>query len=840
MRLKSKFLKMLLLAACAIPTGAWSATVTWTEGGFTFEADDTKSEASVVTTSQSGSVVIPSTATHDGKTYTVTAIKAWFILTNYKTVTSITIPATVRSIATGAFGLSEALTEMKVEAGSNYFVAEDGVLYNKEKTSIVYWPVQKNIGNYVIPSTIKSLSGEAFSHNKTLTSVTIPASVTSIGAGATIYGRSVGAFAECENLASVTFETGFSMSYIPSFCFVWCKTLSIPALPSTIKEINSYAFKDCDKLNIPMPPYLEFVRWAAFEGCDAMTEVIFPSTMKSIGDGAFNACYKITKVVVPENCDVTVIPNYCFRMNDILAEVSLSDKITNIQSSAFAYCPRLTAIDLPTNLVTIGEMAFLENKLLVDVTFYGKLEEIGNGAFSQCLKLKAINLPQSLKTIGVGAFKSVAAETINIPASVTKIGGGAFARTANMTAFTVDGANTAYVSVEGVLFTKDMKTLVAYPAASVRDVEYTVPAGVTLVQEGAFSDARLTHITLPSTLTTIYNGAFAYNTKLIELTIPAMVTSIGKSNGSNTTYTMENDNIIVGTGVTSLYLLNATTPPVINPKTGSDEKYVIPARATYQYPTVYLKKSAYDSGVYQNANLWNRISTFAYEIPVTLPASGLKTMGRDFDVDLSASDLNAYVATSATVSGNMGTANMETIAVSGKTSGKYVPSRTGQQTINGINYETYVGVILKGNGDGSSTYRIGENDDATTSQANYLVAVTDATKVKKSEIKNGEAYTNLGLNSGKFRYFTADGTIAYNKCYLSMPTSIVGTYDNTAGAKVFVMNFIESSTTDISDIQKETLDDADSDNVYYNLQGMRVSHPQKGMYIHNGKKVIVR
>lgn len=843
-----KSLRIILLLIGLLPATAWGATVTWDEGGFTFEADDTGSEASVVTTSLSGAVTIPSAAMHDGKTYTVTIIKAWFIRpfrapVNYKTVTSITIPATVRWIATGAFGLSEALTEMKVEAGSNYFVAEDGVLYNKEKTTIMYWPVKKNIGNYVIPSTIKSLSGEAFSKNKTLTAVTIPASITSIGAGATTYGNSVGAFDDCENLASVTFGTGFSMSYIPSFCFDGCKALPILEWPSTIKRIDMYAFKNCEKLNVPMPLYLEQLGRCAFEGCDAMPEVIFPSTMKSIDDNAFNSCANLKKVVVPENCDVTVIPEWCFSYNYKLTDVTLSSKITTINSYAFLGCRTLVTMDLPANLKTIGGMAFCEDVLLENLTFHDKVETIGYGAFAQCRKLKEIDLPQTVKTIGIGAFLGVAAETFTIPAGVTSIGGAAFACTPNMESITVEAGNTKYVTVEDILFTKDMKTLLAYPAASVRDVSYTVPASVTIIQEGAFSYARLTHITLPSALTTIYNGAFAFNYNLTELTIPSAVTSIGKSNASNSRYTLRNENIISKTGVKSLYVLNATTPPVLDPSVSeSNNTYVVPntdggSFGTIQYPVVYMKKTAYDSNVYQSAPKWSTMTGgFAYEVPVTLPASGLKTMGRDFDVDLSASDLKAYVATSATQTGDSRQANMTAIAVTGHDEGKYVPSRMGQQTINGISYETYVGVILKGDKGASLTYRIGENDAAVTSQTNYLVAATDATKVRKTETKDGVAYTNLGLNSGMFRYFTADGIIAYNKCWLSMPESMVGTQATGAGAKAFVMNFIDGEATGINEAAVELADDAP----YYNLQGVRVSHPRQGVYIHKGKKVIIK
>ena len=181
----SKHLKTLLLAVCLIPTASHAATVKWTDGGITFEADDTKTEATATTTTNTGEVTIPSSVAYNGKTYTVTVIKSQFIGTNNKTVTSVFIPSTVRTIMPGAFGFSEAMEEMKVDEQNQYYCAIDGVLYNNTRTTIVYWPATKETGDMVIPSTVTRLGSDAFSHNKTLTSVTIPASVVSIGDGLT-------------------------------------------------------------------------------------------------------------------------------------------------------------------------------------------------------------------------------------------------------------------------------------------------------------------------------------------------------------------------------------------------------------------------------------------------------------------------------------------------------------------------------------------------------------------------------------------------------------------------------------------------------------------------------
>ena len=108
-----------------------------------------------------------------------------------------------------------------------------------------------------------------------------------------------------------------------------------------------------------------------------------------------------------------------------------------------------------------------------------------------------------------------------------------------------------------------------------------------------------------------------------------------------------------------------------------------------------------------------------------------------------------------------------------------------------------------------------------------------------TEAIDGTAYTNLGLNSGYFKYFTADGTLAYNKCWLSMPTSIIGAYDTTSGAKAFTMRFLDGETTAISQMHTDDTTE-ETKHPYYTLQGVRTDRPQRGIYIHQGKKVIIK
>ena len=178
-------------------------------------------------------------------------------------------------------------------------------------------------------------------------------------------------------------------------------------------------------------------------------------------------------------------------------------------------------------VVKIGENAFKKTEL-TGVTIPEGVLKIDDSAFEDCDALAEVELPASLKEIDEEAFNDCdVLTTIAIPAGVEKIGAGAFAGCKAMTAITVDEANATYVAKDGVLFTKDGTTLVAYPAGKA-DAEYAVPAGVTTIAPRAFDDAKtLTSVALPDGLTTIGEKAFDDCDGIKTIAIPASVTEIG-------------------------------------------------------------------------------------------------------------------------------------------------------------------------------------------------------------------------------------------------------------------------------------------------------------------------
>jgi len=137
-----------------------------------------------------------------------------------------------------------------------------------------------------------------------------------------------------------------------------------------------------------------------------------------------------------------------------------------------------------------------------------------------------------------------------IPAGVKTIGPGAFSGCTSLTGITVDTKNRAFSSIEGVLFNKKKKVLLAYPAGK-QDKEYAIPSGVTTIGDEAFLNSNLTIVTIPKSVTTIGNRAFQ-NGNLTSVTIPNSVTSIGDNafeNNNLTSVTIPSSVTTLGEGV---------------------------------------------------------------------------------------------------------------------------------------------------------------------------------------------------------------------------------------------------------------------------------------------------
>ena len=182
---------------------------------------------------------------------------------------------------------------------------------------------------------------------------------------------------------------------------------------------------------------------------------------------------------------------------------------------------------IPNSVTSIGDGAFRSCRYLTSITIPNSVTSIGDRAFEECSSLTSITIPNSVTSIGNMAFYYCSSLTsITIPNSVTSIGDRAFEECSSLTSINVADNNQKFSSVNGILCSKDKKTLIYYPEGKSGSI--TIPNSVTSIGDGAFErHSNLTSITIPNSVTSIGNMAFYYCSSLTSITIPNSVTSIG-------------------------------------------------------------------------------------------------------------------------------------------------------------------------------------------------------------------------------------------------------------------------------------------------------------------------
>jgi hypothetical protein len=180
-------------------------------------------------------------------------------------------------------------------------------------------------------------------------------------------------------------------------------------------------------------------------------------------------------------------------------------------------------------VTAIGDSAFETLSTLTNVTIPSSVTSIGDRSFGFCLALSGVTLPGGLTNIGPGAFEVCNLTNLAIPASVITLGTGVFQNNHLLTNLSVDPANPAYSSVSGVLFDKQVKTLVTFPGG-ITNSSYAVPYGVTVIGPYAFADCiNLKNLSLPNGLTNIGAFAFDHCFGLTNIAIPNTVISLGEN-----------------------------------------------------------------------------------------------------------------------------------------------------------------------------------------------------------------------------------------------------------------------------------------------------------------------
>ncbi len=191
-----------------------------------------------------------------------------------------------------------------------------------------------------------------------------------------------------------------------------------------------------------------------------------------------------------------------------LNEVTLSEGIEHIGERAFSKIRNLTKMTLPKSVKSIGPYAFAENGALKSVVMNCEMVAIGEYVFQNCSALSTLNFKGNVQSIGDNAFDHCGSlTTLSVPSGVTSIGSYAFLGCYALKEFKVSKDNAHFCERDGVIYSKDMSVVVAYPNGMAG--EYVLPHGVCTIADCAFAGCKqLTSLTIPSTVTEIGLSAF--------------------------------------------------------------------------------------------------------------------------------------------------------------------------------------------------------------------------------------------------------------------------------------------------------------------------------------------
>ena len=771
------------------------------------------------------------------------------------------IPTTVKEIAQKAFQGANKLTSMDVPTS----VETIGIEAFRNMKGLV-------TVNFQAPSKVKELKADVFRACDKLKEVVLPASITEIAA----------AFYECGELEKITIPAGSKLKTIKASAFATNKKLKNFNIEGScdLETIESNAFANAESLeSFNFPKSVKKIELNAFSGCKNMTTVKFhdDADIEIIGAGAFADC-GLTSISIPKK--VKTIEREAFRSCKVLNKIDVTEFTTKISPEAFKYCDNLTDINvskknevyssvdgyllskdkkelrifppgkansnftlLPPSIEKIGKFAFYDCQALTNVTIPNKVTTIGERAFSLC---------KNLNTITFLCDEMIPVANINKEPNTMSFDDGTQTGGHNMfDHITINVRKERISNYENEEFYKRFKGGIK-PSFEVGKEEY-IAVSANAVDMLSTKREDYTFV-LP---TSIKHGDKTYKVSLIgdyafegvsEKVQEVVVRKDVEYIGAKAFITSTDKNKLESTVKSVFFIESNPTKEMLSTtrfeldETGTNYSEFAPTTKVYvKQSALNNYKEKWTKKVYDKDTDTDKTSQFNFTSQIDYQIKDVKinhkygTFAREFDVDLNiyskeknTARIGAFVAKLGEVKTGDGDYGHSTYHI-----------RMSSVDVNGVgnhNYgyvPAYTGVLLKAL-DNETTpsdfyYAIGEDDDKNyTITNNIMHGVTVNPRNAGAATVDEVIYVMQG---GIFKKAMASTvSLPVHKAYAKIEGM-------PAGSKVEFSFSDDNTTNAIVTIDAE---EKNADNAYYNLNGQRVNKPQQGIYIHKGKKIVIR
>ena len=532
---------------------------------------------------------------------------------NSSSISTIEIPKSLTDIHTEAFSGMHQLENIFVDEDNPNYCSIGGILYTKDKSTLIHMPAKNQSSSITIPKTAtnfpydqlynnrqlenifveeghpsySSIDGVLYNKDQTTilacprakTSVSLPNSLTSIGKSA---------FRGCSSIESISIPS--NVIQIGEYAFRGCSSIESISIPNSVNQIGESAFEGCSALkSINLPDGLTNLSRNVFSSCSSLKAISLPSTLTTISDQVFMSCTSLDSINIPESLTyigsaaflhtpwlskqkdsdgAVYINRILYQYESVNEQYAIKEGTISISGNAFAHNQKIISVSMPNSVTYMGSGAFQQCDLLKSIKISSNLTSIESLVFVNCSSLASITLPDSLKSIGSSAFSGCSALTsITIPEGVEYVSNGVFSDCSSLDTIIWNakyhtdfdyGEVTPFANISkqirSITFGESVRHIPAYLCYEMSNLSsLDIPSTVESIGRDAFKGVDMrkfthadgviyigsvlygyngkmplnTHIIIKDGTKTISPNAFADYEGLSAITIPSSVTHIG-------------------------------------------------------------------------------------------------------------------------------------------------------------------------------------------------------------------------------------------------------------------------------------------------------------------------